>query len=152
MTVSGQGTIVVEERHADSITSPETFSSYTTTGTLISGRYVQFKVTVTNASGLAQLWQMYINLDSEIVEEYLNDIDTSAIAESPTVAGDFRLPIVRSYALITNVQIALQNTGAGWSWELIDKSVSLGPRIKIYNSSDVLADATIDAIVKGIAG
>jgi hypothetical protein len=46
--------------------------------------------------------------------------------------------------------IALQNVGAGWSWELIDKDTSVGPRVKIYNSSNTAADATIDALVRGI--
>ena len=39
---------------------------------------------------------------------------------------------------------------AGWSWELIDKNTAIGPRIKIYNASNALADANIDATVRGL--
>jgi len=50
---------------------------------------------------------------------------------------------------LNQVSITLQNVGPGWSWQLIDKDVSLGPRIKIFNGL-AAADCTIDAYIKGV--
>ena len=76
---------------------------------------------------------------------------STASAVAPTnVTGDYRLPIQKSYTFIRSVLLTLQSTGAGYSIELIDKDVTLGPRVKIYNGSDTLASATIDALVRGI--
>ena len=50
---------------------------------------------------------------------------------------------------------SLQETPAGafmlvWFEGNIDKNTNPGPRIKIYNASSVLADATIDATPRGV--
>ena len=51
---------------------------------------------------------------------------------------------------------AIQNVGAGWSWELLSKSAAafgspgtLAAEFKLYNGSGTLADALIDAELKG---
>ena len=75
----------------------------------------------------------------------------TATAVAPTdVTGDIRLPILKTYASIRTVNIALQSVGAGYSWELIDKDVDIGPRIRIYDETDTLTDATIDATIRGV--
>jgi len=120
ISATGNGTVLIEERHSDGDTSPWTWSSWATAGTLITSRYIQIRVTVTNASALADLTQMNIVLSAELIEETLSDLDTSTISASPTVAGDFRLPVTKTYSVIKRVNLALQNVGAGWTWEVID--------------------------------
>ena len=149
VSANGNGTVVIQESHSDGDTSPWSWSAYADTGVLITTRYIKLKVTVTNAVSLASLTQMDIILSAELIEEFLPDLDTSTVSRSPTIAGDLRIPVTKTYAIISQVNIALQNVGAGWSWEIIDKAIT-GPRIKIYNASAVLADATIDVEIKGL--
>jgi len=147
VTVTSNGTsTTIEESHSD---DDITYTAFAAAGSLINTRYIKIKITVFNVVDTPVITQALLIVDSETVEEYIEDLDTSTIdLGSPRVAGNIRLPIVDTYQTIKNVQIALQNVGAGWSWELIDKNVT-GPQIKIYNSSNVGADATIDAYITG---
>ena len=162
ITVSGIGSFVVEEQHSSTTDDPGEYSSWAEIGVgVISARYINLRVTVTSASEHGYLSEMFINLASTPVEETINNLDTStlgACTPSPScstsgfkiAAGDFRVPVVNSYTTITQIGVALQNVGAGWSWEVIDKDTAVGPRIKIYNGSGTLADANIDVHVKGV--
>lgn len=147
VSVTSNGTtLLIQESHSD---DDITYTAFATAGPQVSGRYIKIKFTVTNAVTAPIVTQALVILDADIVEEYIEDLDTSTVdLGSPRVAGDIRLPLVKGYTAIKSVQIALQNVGAGWSWELIDKTVT-GPRIKIYNASNVLSDATIDAFISG---
>lgn len=147
VTVTSNGTTVtLQEAHSD---DDITYSTYATSGSQVSGRYVKIKITIANATELIRVTQALVIIDADIVQETIEDLDTSTVdTGSPRVAGDIRLPVVKTYTQIKSVQLALQNVGAGWTWELIDKTVT-GPRIKIYNASSVLSDATIDAIIVG---
>jgi hypothetical protein len=139
------GTMTLEECHSvDGVT----WSAWGAPGARVTARYIKVRITV--AGTLAQVLALDIKLSAAAVSEEINDCATSALTGAYRIAvGDIRLPIVKSYSLVTQVQIALQNVGAGWSWELVDKDSSVGPRIKIYNASNVLADATIDALIRG---
>jgi len=149
VTVTVNGTLIIEERHKNA--AVDAWSSWSAAGSLISARYVQIRVTVTNASTLADITQMYIIFSANIVDEYIEDLDTSTLTGANRIGvGDIRLPITKSYALIKTVQLTLQNVGAGWTWELIDKDTSVGPHVKIYNASNALADAVVDARIQGI--
>ncbi len=115
-------------------------------GASIHARYLKVRMTVNN-SALSGITLCQLNLDADPVFETIQDLDTSTVSSPP---GDFRLPITQTYVKVFNVNLALQNVGAGWSWEVIDKDTTNGPRIRIYNASATLADATIDAEVKGV--
>jgi len=94
---------------------------------------------------------MQVLLDAKPVEEIINDLDTSTLTGAYRIGtGDIRLPITETYAIVRYVFVTLQNVGSGWTWELIDKDTTTGPRIKIYDSTGTLADATIDAQVQGL--
>ena len=148
VSVTANGSVVIEESNSDDDIG---YTSWAAAGTLITARYVKIRVTVTNASTLADITQMIIILSADVVDEDITDLDTSTLTGANRIGvGDIRLPITKTYQIIKSVGLALQNVGAGWSWELIDKDTAVGPRIKIYNASDVLADATIDAYVKGL--
>jgi len=114
----------------------------------ITCRYLRCRIKVVGTAPRIQ--SMTILLDGEKEFEDISDLDTSTLSATyRTVAGDIRLPIASAFTNIKSVQVTLQNTGPGWSWELIDKLTATGPRIKIYDNTGTLADATIDATIKG---
>lgn len=126
-----------------------TYSSWAAPS-LVRSRYCKVRVTVTGAT-IPTIFGINIYLDGNPTAEDIEDLDTSTLTGAYRLGtGDIRLPIQLTYDLIKSVQIALQNVGAGWTWEIIDKDMAVGPRIKIYNASGVAADALIDATIKGI--
>jgi len=139
------GTLTIEERHGETGTPDGTWSSWTAVGGTVEARYVQVRVTAATPA-VTGLESMQVILSANTIEEVISDLDTSTIS-APT--GSFNVPLNKTFSLITSVQMALQNTGAGWTWEVINKSTS-GPLIKIYNGSGTLADATVDIVVKGL--
>lgn len=109
------------------------------------------RIRITLAGAFPRLSQLTIKLSGEPVTEIINDLDTSTLAGSYRIGvGDIRLPIVKAYSVIRQASVvALQNVGPGWSWVLVDKDTTIGPRIQIYNASNALADAIIDGYVQG---
>ena len=57
--------------------------------------------------------------------------------------------IPTTLAVVTDVDLTLQSVGAGWSWVLDNKNDPT--RIKIFDGGGNAADATVDAVVHGIA-
>ena len=137
------GQVTIEEAHSD---DDATYSSYAAVSGQITACYLKLRITVDDPA-LTGITQCTVNLDADTVYEVIEDLDTSTVS-SPD--GDFRLPIQKTYIKIFNVNLALQNVGAGWSWEVIDKNAGSGPRIKIYDETNTLADAAIDAEIKGV--
>ena len=158
VTVAGNGTFTIEESHSD---DDITYTSWAATGPQISARYTKIRVSCALTTGTPTITSLFINFSADEVSEVVNDLDTSALATctpSPScsssgfkiAAGDFRVPITKSYTVITMVRLALQNVGAGWSWEIVDKDVNVGPRVRIYDGTGTLADATVDVEVTGV--
>lgn len=158
--IDGVGTITIEEQHSD---DDSLFSSWAVVGTAtITARYIRFRISVSESTYHGRLFDMAINLAANPVEEAINDLDISTLAActpSPGCAtsgfriavGDIRVPITKSFTVITQVQVALQNVGGGWSWEIVDKDTAVGPRIRIYNATPALADPpALDILVKGV--
>jgi hypothetical protein len=140
------GTATVEESHSNDNIS---YSSFAAVGSLITARYIKVRASVTSGD-IARINLINIKLAAESISEEINDLDISTLAGAFRIGtGDIRLPISKPYQVISQVQVTLQNVGAGWSWELIDKDISTGPRIKVYNASNALADASIDAFIRG---
>lgn len=143
---TGTGTPAITEAHSN---DGATYTSYAAAGSLITARYIKIKVSVAGAWPIMENVQTI--LSATPLSEDIEDLATSSLSGSYRIAaGDIRLPITKTYAVIRKIDVVLQNVGAGWSWELIDKDTSVGPRIKIYNASNTLADATIDATVRGL--
>jgi len=95
--------------------------------------------------------EMFVILAADPVIETLEDIATSNLSTVYRLAaGNIRLPITDDFAVIKHVNVTLQSVGPGWSWELIDKNITIGPRIQIYNSTGGLSDALIDARIQGV--
>lgn len=147
VSVIASGTVTVEMQTSD---DGATWSGWGALGFTIH-RYVQFRFTVANASGLAVIKAATIFLSGKPVVTEIGDLVTSGLAGGNRIGtGDIRLPVSGKYVKINTVLLTLQSVGAGWSYTLIDKDTTVGPRVKIYNASGVLADATIDAYIKGL--
>lgn len=145
VSVVANGSITNEINYS---TDGSTWSGWVTAG-VVTARYIKIRTTNVVTSGLSIIESMTIYLNANVNIEYLNDITTSALTGSYRIGvGNIRLPIRKAPALIKTVSVTLQNVGAGWTWELIDKNTAIGPQIKIYNASNALADCVIDAEVK----
>lgn len=146
ITVGAIGSVTIQEAHSN---DDITYTAFAAAGTQITARYVKIHVAVTGTWPILQ--HMATILSATPISEDINDLSTSGLTGGYRIGvGNVRLPITKTYVLIKSVNITLQNVGAGWSWELIDKNVSPGPQIKIYNASNALADAIVDATVRGL--
>lgn len=146
ITATAVGAFTIQECHSlDDIT----YTAWANAGVQLTTRFMKVRVVVTGTWPTLQ--SMTTLLSAQPVIEYINDSNTAGLTGAYRIAvGDIRLPITKTYGFINSVSVTLQNVGPGWSWELIDKDKTVGPRIKIYNASNVLADAVIDATVRGI--
>lgn len=146
VTALADGTVTITEAHSD---DNVTYTSYATAGAPVTCRYIKVKITV--AGALPVLRSAITILSASPISEDFEDLVTSALTGSYRIGtGDIRIPLTKTFAVVRRVDVTLQNVGAGWSWELIDKDTAVGPRIKIYNASNTLADATIDVTVRGL--
>lgn len=150
-SATGQGSITIKYRHRTPLTDWTDW--LTSTGEAIQARYLQVKAEVYGP--LPILAGLSVNLTAQAKEEEVNDIVMAAL-ESPyrIGTGDIRIPVVGAYLVYTVIQLALQNVGPGWTWEIVDKTSEdatlYGPRVKIYNGSGDPADCTLDAYIKGL--
>ena len=81
-------------------------------------------------------------LDAPDVSEEINDLVTAA--------GGTRLPITKSYRVIKTVQLTVQADGNGAiTARTEDKSATLGPLVKAFNSSGTAVIGFLDATVRG---
>lgn len=128
------------------------WSGWVAPGGVITARYFKYKVvaSATAAFPVVVIRDINVLLSAELLEEDLEDVVSANLTGAYRLAvGDVRLPKVRNYTLIKNIEVALQNVGAGWTWELKDKDATVGPRIVIWNGN-TKADATFDAHIRGI--
>jgi hypothetical protein len=142
LQADADGTVTITESHSS---DGATWTGYATPLTSITARYIRVRISVAGSFPLIR--EFLVWLEANTKTEDINDLNTLT-APGRIGVGDLRLPIRNAYSVIAQVNLALQNIGAGWSWEIIDKSPT-GPRVKIYNASNALADCTIDAYIKG---
>ena len=77
--------------------------------------------------------------------------DIDEIIDNFTVTGgQARLPLNEIYRTIDNIQLTLQDdSGNAVSAKIVDKSESLGPLIRVFDSSGLLTESIVDARVRG---
>jgi hypothetical protein len=143
VTFTGEGSPTITEKHSD---DDITYSEYAAVGSLITARYFIIKVSVAETDVGAIFDSLLIIADASAVTEDQFDVDTSTLSGT---TGDRTVVPTKPFTLVTSIGVALQNVGAGWSWEVITKSPS-GINIKIYDETDTLADATCDFTIRGI--
>ena len=164
VTVEGTGSQTVTMRTGAAGESPQVSGPFVALAPVTAQRYIEISVVMTSAESPAAptaIEALTILLDgaTEVVD--FNDVvtaggDTAVFERIAT--GHFRLA-APSLSVISQARLsAIQNVGAGWSWELISKSAAafgspgtLAAEFKLYNGSGSLADATIDAELKGPA-
>lgn len=81
-------------------------------------------------------------IDVPDIDEKLNDVAISAQGT--------RLPIVKAYSVIKNLQLSLQDSGGAAAtvrWE--DKSADLGPMVRCFNKDNVPVAGVVDAAIQG---
>jgi hypothetical protein len=153
--VYAEGASVTEIQYS---TDAATWSAWVVASTLhaatIRARYIRVRSTVT-AAGLTPvpvLQQLVLTLRAETRTHAIDNLNTLAIAAGARVGvGDVRLPLPAGvFSVIQSVMVSFNGTGAGWTYEIVDKDASLGPRVRLYNAAGQLADATIDALVRGL--
>ncbi|MGH7243621.1 MAG: host specificity factor TipJ family phage tail protein [Phycisphaerales bacterium] len=153
-TCQSDGTAFIEVRHsADGVDFTDWADVTSLASRSVRARFVQFRVTVTQVPAEIPTIREFVMIPrAETVEEYLNDVNTAL--QGPRLyygPGDIALPISQGlFAKIKSVSVTFNGTGAGWTWELVNKSGLPGPRVRLYNPQGVLADALIDANVRGL--
>jgi hypothetical protein len=146
VSVSGDGTITTTEAHSDDGVA---YTEFVAAGTPITARYI--KVRIVAAGAWPILREVTTILSAKPIYQDTEDLATAGLTGAYRIGvGDIRVPLTETFSAIRKVDLTLQNVGAGWSWELIDKDTVTGPRIKIYNSLNTAADATIDVTVRGL--
>ena len=153
----GVGAFVTEEQHS---TDGTTWSSWAAIAGSVLARYVRIRVTVTatGATGPGVTQYTYISAmrvvyTAAVTTEVLEDISPAALTGSYRIGtGDIRLPLTGSYATVRVESLVIQSSAASaWTWQLVDKNTSPGPRVQFFNAG-VLADPPlIDATLKGIS-
>jgi len=145
--VSNGSTVIIEESHSsDNVT----FTPFAVSGSQIKAQYIKIKITITNLSAIPQMTSAIAIFDADIVEEHIEDQNTILLSGNYRIGvGDIRLPLTKTFNQIKSVNITLQNVGAGWTWDLVDKNPTFGARIRLYDGNKNLADATIDAFIIG---
>jgi hypothetical protein len=123
-------------------------------GTAVRARYLRARVScnVTSAFPVPIISRCLVLMRAPEVVHVVNDLDTSTLPNTVRErAGDIRLPVpLARFNVVRFIDVAFNGMGPGWSWELVDRDPSAGPRIKIYNQAGQLADATIDARIRGL--
>lgn len=100
------------------------------------------RITIAQGPVQGQVTALSVVIDAPDIEETFDDL---AIAGAGT-----RLPIAATYTAIKNVQVTLQaDGGAGRTVEIIDKDESLGPLVKVFDSSHSATTGVVDARIQG---
>ncbi len=160
-TATGNGSLILKVSFSDSL--PLTSFVNLSTVNQITARYIKFKVISVSSDPVTiapKITSFNWMLDAETKVIDVNDFNTNQGNGSyfhRVGAGHFIMGTAE-LSTITNSSIrAIQNIGAGWSWELIGKNVSIpgtsnkGAEIKLYNASNNSGDAVIDLEIKGVS-
>jgi hypothetical protein len=152
--MSAEGTAVAEVAWGDT-TGPTNWTAISgLAGTSVRGRYFRFRVTVTASVSfpvpVIKEFSMYLR--AKQLQHEIIDADTSTFDSVRRVsAGVVRLPIpVGLFTQIRRVSLSFNGVGVGWTWEVADKDAVLGPLVRLYDTDGNPADATIDAVIRGL--
>lgn len=123
-------------------------------GRTIRLRHFRAAVVVTNASAapIPTIRDFVVTLTAPTAVEIIDNLNTATLHNPYRIGpGHFYAPISNGvFASIRTVTVTFNGTGAGWSWEVLDKSTAPGPTIRIYDPTDSPADAVVDVTITGI--
>lgn len=151
---AGEGLLTVEAAwSSDGVTYSAFESIAAVRGQVVLARYLKVRVTSTilPAALVPVITALTILMRARPVTHEVQDLDTSALtADRRAAAGDVRIPIPAGrFSQVRGVTLSFNGAGGGRTWELVDRNTTLGPRVRLYDADGVLADATIDAVVRG---
>ena len=154
--VDGQVTAFEVATSADGTT----WSSWAAVAGSVTTRYIKTRLTVSIPTGsstgagvtpVTVLKRFTVAYIGKVSNETGNDIDPTTLTGVHRIAaGDIRLPTSKTWVHISRVSVTLQNVGGGWSWSLIDKDLTNGPHVKIYNGTTLADPPLIDWTIEGI--
>ena len=114
-------------------------------GVTLTGRWLEVRWRLTgDGSVLLRMDHLCWSAHAPIATRQILDASTADWTGS-AAAG--RVVPVAGFSVVADVSVALQNTGAGWTWELLSKNP---PTIRIYDADRNTADATVDVTVRGV--
>lgn len=151
------GNVTVEVAWSDDLT---TWSAWTPAATARLGavysRAMKARVTVYNTFTqiVPIIRGLVLFMRAQETVDFIDNLSTSALLPASRIlgTGDVRLPVQAGrFMVIRTVSLTFNGTGAGYSWELVDRDVDAGPRVRIYNAADEPAHALIDVTIRGIA-
>lgn len=151
--VAGVGTIDV----ATSIDGT-TWSDWSEIGearsTSVVARYMKVRVQVEASAETpipAILRLVLLMRAAEVVHQLQDEVTADLGGAYRLGVGDIRLPIPDGrFRLIRSVLLGFNNSGPGFTWEIVDRDAAVGPRVRLYDASHSPVDAVIDAVIRGI--
>lgn len=159
VTVDGVGSPTINIKTGTSSDGNVTGAYGAISGQVTGKRYIQIRVQMFHATAPV-ITSMSTILDGDVAYEDFTDVDTAAETADwfeSVATGHFKIGSKNGdISAITIARItALQNVGAGYTWELISKSETVNgyaaAEFKIYNASNTLADAVVDVELSGTA-
>lgn len=120
----------------------------------VTARYLKARVTseASGAQPVPVIRSLLVLMRAEGVIHEHDDLETLDLVPPWRLGpGDVRLPVPPGrFSRIRSVSLSFNGTGAGWSWELVDRDTQHGPRVRLFNAQGQPADATIDAVIRGL--
>ena len=117
-------------------------------------RAAQYRLTVDREFAgqdlLARELLMEVRAPMKLVQ--IQALDTALVPAGKRLGpGDVRLPVGSTiFGAVTTVSLAFTSEDhAGWTWRVADKDPA-GPRVQIFDADGSLADAVIDAVIRGV--
>lgn len=123
-------------------------------GRTVRARFCRFRVTVSigNGSTFPRIRELVLLLRAETITQDIEDLETEAMSpELRHGPGDIHLPISSAlFAVVRTISVSFNDSGAGWTWEVLSKFTVPGPRIRLFGPDGQPADAVIDAVIRGL--
>lgn len=119
-------------------------------------RAIKIRVSVYPAVGVPVplLRGLLVIMRAPEVIDFLDNLDTAALVPATRIlgVGDVRVPVQAGrFQQIRTVSVTFNGMGGGYSWDLVDRDVTDGPRIRIFDANDQPAHAVVDVTIRGIA-
>jgi hypothetical protein len=154
---AGSGSFLIQLRYSetsgDPVADPGEWSAWGVADDKVVARYIQVRVTVTATVGepVPKIGSLSYVVSAPLLNDYVNDLDISTLTGSYRIGtGDVRVPMPNTYGTLLELGVVIQDASAGsWTWQLIDKTLTFGPRVQ-FKLNGTLADPDlVDFILKG---